>query len=81
VGADAAQHLDAVEARHHHVQDHDRALTAQRLLHALFAIDSQLHVEAFAFQIGLEQLGQLDIVIDQQYPRHRRHLRFSTRKS
>ena len=71
VGTDAAQGLDAVEARHHHVEHDNGVLPRQRRRDARLAIVANLHREALAPDVLLQHRRQLDVVVHQQNFVHR----------
>ena len=61
-----AQHVEAVLARQHHVEQHEIELARRRLVQAALAVGGRVHLIAFAPQaIGQRQL-QPGFVLDEQ---------------
>jgi len=70
--ADAAQRLDAVHLRHHHVEHHDGEVGREP--RRRLAVVHGGHREALALEVFLEHAGELDVVVgEQDRGRHARH--------
>ena len=66
MGADAAQHLEALEIRQHHVEDDDGVIALERALDAAPAGVHGLDGITFGGQIFRQQLAELPVVVDHQ---------------
>ena len=66
--ADLPQHVKAVEAREHHVQDDQIEWSGPRPIQPLRAVMLHLDVESFALEQLLQQSAQLHVVVDQKDP-------------
>src|SRR6185295_7629747 len=67
---DAAQHLDPVDARHHHVEHHDLVGAGGGEPRRALAVVHRGHGKALALEVLREHSGELDIVIRKQDRRH-----------
>ncbi len=68
--ADLAQGLDAVRTRHHHVEDRDGIVAAQRFAHAVVAVVDAGGAKAFLSQVFGKHPDEFDVVVNQQYVVH-----------
>ena len=68
--ADAAQDLEAVRVRHHHVQHDQRVIFGEGPFDAGRAVGGPADGETFARQKARDELAQLGIVIDHQHAFH-----------
>jgi hypothetical protein len=65
-GANALEHFDAVELRHHQIQDHDVIIALPNLVLDERGIAHGLDDEAVFFEQGLHVFADCAIVIDDQ---------------
>src|SRR5947209_2623141 len=68
--AQTPQKLEAVHARHHHVEDDKRVRACERALKSLRAAVGHLHAEAFGAEQLRDQLAQLPVVVNDQNSFH-----------
>jgi hypothetical protein len=62
----SAEHFKAVDARQHYVEDDQLVLPVKRSLEAGFSIVLDVDSEAFRFQVFVQHLGHLGVVIYDQ---------------
>jgi len=68
--AQFGEHFDAVQARHHDVQDGDRVGAPQGQGQAILAVVGHGHLKPLAGQIVGQHADQFGIVVDQQHLGH-----------
>src|SRR5262249_23669252 len=66
VGAHSAAHLDAIEAGHHDVEDHERDALRGQLCQRLLTVLRGDHCIALELQVHLDDLQQAGIVVHDQ---------------
>ena len=76
LGADAAQSFQAVQARHHDVEDDNGVLAREGLDDAAFAVVGDAYFKFFLLEIFLEHVNEFNVVVYQQYFGHRRLFHF-----
>ena len=64
--ANAAEHVESIQVRHHHVQHDERIRSGYRESNALIGIRSPVDCEAFRVQKPYDEGAQLGIVINDQ---------------
>ena len=57
-----ADNLEAVEARHHHIQDQDVEVIVESGRNGSIPVVDDLHDVSFAFEPSLHDAGQADVV-------------------
>ena len=67
--AELAQHVEAADARQHHVENHDFKFGGPQFRQRIAAVVHAFHVEMFGVQILGEHLTELAVIIDQQHAR------------
>jgi hypothetical protein len=65
--ANAAQHIESVYFRHHHVQDHQLVVFCQRSFSAGGAAVYRFSFETFLGQKTVNELAQFDVIINDEY--------------
>ncbi len=68
-GAELAQHVEAADARQHHIQDQDLEIVRFEFRERIAAVVHALDLEVFGVQIFGEHLAQFAIVVDEQNSR------------
>ena len=68
-GAELAQHVEAADARQHHVQNQDLEVVQLELVERVAAVVHALHLEVLGLQIFGEHLAELAVVVHQQHAR------------
>jgi len=63
-----AHHLEPVDARHHHVQNHQVRLVVPRRAQRLLPVGRRLHLEPGVAQARGQQLHDVGVVLDDQQP-------------
>ena len=66
VGAQPAQHAEAVHAGHHHVEDHGVGPDLAGLVERGGAVGGGVHLEALELQAHREQLDDVGLVVDDE---------------
>ena len=69
-GRDAAQHVETVRARQHHVKHHQFVFIRQSSIHAPFAVVNRFNRKPSGWKILSDQLAQANVVVDYQNALH-----------
>src|SRR5690606_7303834 len=82
-GADFLQHLEAIHARQHHVENDGMPLLIRRngALGSLSAVVYGGDIEAERLEVGADEAAQLPVVINHQEARAAGRIRWHQRKS
>jgi len=70
IGAQPATQLNAVDARHHHVEQYEVRHALADDLQGFLAVVSDEHIEALEPQVDLDEAGDVDVIVDDEHGAH-----------